>query len=329
MRKDVLYLFNVVSLFCGCGGVDLGTIGGFTFNNQNYTPHPCKLVYACDIDQKAIDSYRLNFNTDESTCIDVCEVDSNDIPYCDIITGGFPCQSFSTVNPTQDPFDDRANLYKQMARIVKEKQPKAFVAENVKGMMTLHKGAIFKRILSTFEDAGYKTFYSLLNAADYGVPQKRERVIIVGIRNDIWEKKGEFVFPNKTNEKNWVPLSVAVTELAIENQKYYFSKKAVEGMKRAKNNMKRGLAQNLNEPCLTITSHLAKVSLNSRDPVLLVNPETELYRRFTPLEAARIQSFPDTFKFAGSETNAYRQIGNAVPPVLFWHVTNALVKYLS
>ena len=97
----------------------------------------------------------------------------------------------------------------------------------------------------------------------------------------------------------------------------------------AKNNMKRGLAQNLNEPCLTVTSHLAKVSLNSRDPVLLVDPAKELYRRFTPLEAARIQSFPDDFKFAGTETTAYRQIGNAIPPVLFWHITDEIIKYLE
>ena len=93
--------------------------------------------------------------------------------------------------------------------------------------------------------------------------------------------------------------------------------------------MKRGLAQNLNEPCLTVTSHLAKVSLNSRDPVLLVNPEEELYRRFTPREAARIQSFPDTFEFVGSEATAYRQIGNAIPPVMFWYIMNAVEKYLG
>lgn len=94
-------------------------------------------------------------------------------------------------------------------------------------------------------------------------------------------------------------------------------------------NMKRGLAQNLDEPCLTVTSHLAKVSLNSRDPVLLVDPKKELYRRFTPLEAARIQSFPDDFVFAGTETTAYKQIGNAIPPALFWHITDAIVKYLG
>ena len=196
-------------------------------------------------------------------------------------------------------------------------------------MMTLRKGTIFSRVISAFEEVGYKIFYSLLNAADYGVPQKRERVIIVGIRKDIWENHGDFVFPSKTNEGNWIPLSVAVPKLAIEEQKYYFSERAVQGMKNAKNNMKRGLAQNLDEPCLTITSHLAKVSLNSRDPVLLVDPANEKYRRFTPLEAARIQSFPDDFKFAGSETTAYRQIGNAIPPVLFWHITDEIINYLN
>ena len=97
-------------------------------------------------------------------------------------------------------------------------------------------------------------------------------------------------------------------------------------MKNAKNNMKRGLFQDLNSHACTITSHLAKVSLNSRDPVLLVDPKKELYRRFTPLEASRIQSFPDSFKFMGSEADAYRQIGNAVPPVVMWHIAQSLAK---
>ncbi len=166
----------------------------------------------------------------------------------------------------------------------------------------------------------------LIRCADYGVPQRRERVIIVGVRKDI---NKEYSYPDAPNENNWVPLSVAVTELAIDDKKYYFSEKAVQGMKNAKNNMKRGLAQNLDEPSLTVTSHLAKVSLNSRDPVLLVDPEKELYRRFTPQEAARIQSFPDTFRFAGSEADAYRQIGNAIPPVMFWHIAKSILPVLE
>ena len=97
-------------------------------------------------------------------------------------------------------------------------------------------------------------------------------------------------------------------------------------MKNAKNNMKRGLYQDLQGQCLTITAHLAKTSLNSRDPVLLVDEDKELYRRFTPREAASIQSFPDTFQFPVSDIQAYRQIGNAIPPVLMWHVANALAE---
>ena len=319
-------MYKVVSLFAGCGGCDQGITGDFVFNQKRYERLPFELTYAMDIDQKALNTHMLNFRDSIIKCADVCDVESSEIPDCDVIIGGFPCQSFSTVNPTKNPFDERANLYKQMVRIVKDKQPQVFIAENVKGLMTLHKGEIFKKIYKAFEDAGYTLSYRLLNAADYGVPQKRERMIMVGFRNDLGIK---FEFPEETNKNNWVPLSVAVQKLAIDEQKYYFSKRAVLGMKNAKPNMKRGLWQHLAEPCLTVTSHLAKVSLNSRDPVLLVDPEKELYRRFTPREAARIQSFPDEFNFAGSETDAYRQIGNAVPPVMFWHVTKKVADYLE
>ena len=319
-------MFNVVSLFSGCGGCDLGITGGFEFNNRRYKKLPFKLIYASDIDQKALNTHLLNFSTPQVVCGDICTISSADIPSHDILIGGFPCQSFSTVNPTKDPFDDRANLYKQMVRIAQDKQPKAFIAENVKGLLTLHGGSIFKRVCEAFEKAGYTLSYKLVNAANYGVPQKRERVIIVGVRKDLGFS---YSFPEEPTTNSWVPLSVAVPDLAGVDKKYYFSAKAVLGMKNAKNNMKRGLAQNLSEPSLTVTSHLAKVSLNSRDPVLLVDPENEVYRRFTPREAARIQSFPDSFIFAGSEADAYRQIGNAVPPVLFWHLSNALACQLN
>ena len=319
-------MYKVVSLFTGCGGCDQGMVGDFIFNNKYYEKLPYELVYALDVDQKALNTHKMNFSCDNVVCGDICDIPSEDIPECDVLIGGFPCQSFSTVNPTKDPFDDRANLYKQMARIAKEKKPKVIIAENVKGLMTLHKGQIFQKVKEAFESAGYTLSYKLMNAANYGVPQKRERVIIVGFRNDL---DVTYEFPLETNVGNWVPLSVAVPKLAIEEEKYYFSKRAVEGMKNAKPNMKRGLWQKLDEPCLTVTSHLAKVSLNSRDPVLLVDPEKELYRRFTPREAARIQSFPEKFEFAGSETDAYRQIGNAVPPVLFWHVCNKVASYLQ
>lgn len=319
-------MYKVVSLFAGCGGCDQGIQGDFEYNNNHYDKLPFELIYALDIDQKALNTHRLNFECENVVCGDIREIDTDTIPDCDVLIGGFPCQSFSTVNPTKDPFDDRANLYKQMVRVVEAKKPRIFIAENVKGFMTLYKGQIFEKVCNAFRDVGYELYPKLINAANYGVPQKRERVIIVGVRKDI---KKEFLFPKETTAEKWVPLSVAVPKLAIEEKKYYFSEKAVQGMKNAKNNMKRGLAQKLDEPCLTVTSHLAKVSINSRDPVLLVDEEKELYRRFTPREAARIQSFPDSFKFAGSESDAYRQIGNAVPPVMFWHIANAIVNTLE
>lgn len=319
-------MYKVVSLFCGCGGADCGILGGFNFNGKYYERLPYEIVYAIDINKKAVATHKANFKTDNLVCKDICETESAEIPDHNILVGGFPCQSFSTVNPTKDPFDERANLYKQMARIAKDKQPEICIAENVKGLMTLHGGEILRRVRAAFDEAGYDTYYRLINAADYGVPQRRERMIMVCVRKDLQK---EYNFPEKTNEGNWVPLSAAVPKLAIEEQKYYFSERAVQGMKNAKNNMKRGLAQSLDAPCLTVTSHLAKVSLNSRDPVLLVDSDKEIYRRFTPREAARIQSFPDTFIFEGTEADAYRQIGNAIPPVMFWHIAKAVSDLLD
>lgn len=320
-------IIKVGSFFCGCGGSDLGILGGFIFNKKRYNALPFKIVYAIDNDSKAIETYNANFSH-KAIVKSINECKKNEIPDLDLVIGGFPCQSFSTVNPNKNPFDERGKLYQEMARILKEKKPKAFIAENVKGLMVLKKGEIFQSIITEFENQGYNTKYSLLNAADYGIPQKRQRVFIVGIRKDL---EVNFNFPDKTHSENltkgkkpWTPLKKVIDSLIPEDNKYYFSRKAVEGMKNAKTNMKRGLHQDLNKPCLTVTSHLAKVSLNSRDPVLLVNPEKELYRRFTPREAARIQSFPDKFKFVGNQGDAYRQIGNAIPPVLMWHVAKEL-----
>ena len=238
--------------------------------------------------------------------------------------GGFPCQSFSTVNPTKDTDDDRAHLYKQIVRFLHIKKPKVFICENVKGLLLLQKGSIIKRITREFEDEGYIVHYELIKAVEFGVPQRRERVIIVGIRKDI-DFDYRFPSPLLTSPMEYVPLKKVIDNLELENKKYYFSQKAVEGMKNAKNNMKRGLWQDLNGPCLTITSHLAKTSINSRDPVLLIDPQKEIYRRFTPREAARIQSFPDSFEFPVSDSYAYRQIGNAVPPVMMWYVAYSVL----
>lgn len=321
---------KVASLFCGCGGSDLGILGGFSYLGKNYEKLNFEIVYSIDFDPKAVETYNANFKH-KAVCGDVCEADFSKIKdEIDVLVGGFPCQSFSTVNPTKDTNDARANLYKQIVRFLNEKQPKYFICENVKGLMTLKKGEIINKIKAEFEKSGvfgYKVDFQLVKAVEFGVPQKRERVIIVGIRNDI-HKKYNYPAPIVT-EENYTPLSKVIDKLEIEEKKYYFSEKAVQGMKNAKKNMKRGLWQDLNYPCLTITSHLAKTSINSRDPVLLVNPEKEIYRRFTPREAARIQSFPDDFQFPVSEHFSYKQIGNAVPPVLMWYVMKSLQNMIE
>lgn len=314
---------KIGSLFAGCGGADLGSLGGFRYLGKKYTELNACIEYAVDIDQFAVETYNENFKHKA----EICDVkDFSPSAAIDILIGGFPCQSFSTVNPTKDPFDERGQLYKEMARILRESSPKAFIAENVKGMMVLKNGQIFKRIVAEFEDAGYLASFKLLNASDYGVPQKRQRVFIVGIKKEHGRK---FKFPEPTTPEIKVPISKILQPISDIPSRYIFSERAVQGMKNAKNNMKRGLAQNLDEPCLTITSHLAKASLNSRDPVLFVDQSKEIYRRFTPREAARIQSFPDSFKFTQSDQKVFKQIGNAIPPVLFWHIMKSLIDQLD
>ena len=314
---------KVTSLFCGCGGSDLGMVGGFEYLGKRYEELPFEITYAVDFDHWAVETYNKNF-THKAVCADVTEVDFNATPDVDVMIGGFPCQSFSTVNPTKDTNDARANLYKQIVRFLKTKQPKYFICENVKGLMTLQGGSIVNKIIGEFCQCGYRVQFRLLKAVEFGVPQRRERVIIIGIRNDLVFNY-EYPTPICT-EDTATPLGAVIDKLDIEEKKYYFSQKAVEGMKNAKKNMKRGLWQDLSKPSLTITAHLAKTSINSRDPLLLVDPATELYRRFTPREAARIQSFPDNFLLNDSEPKSYKQIGNAVPPVFMWYVAKQLEK---
>jgi len=320
--------YKVVSLFCGCGGSDLGIMGGFSYLGTKYMNNPVSILHASDLNKKAIETYNINF----AHKAELCDVSSLRFTAscADIVIGGFPCQAFSTVNPTKKPGDSSNQLFWQMAKIISDIKPKVFVAENVKGFYRLAGGRYFNLARNEFASLGYKIYSNLLNSADYGIPQLRERLFIVGIRNDI---PGEFCFPRPTHgvtlRRHRVSLGKVIKSIVPDDPRYYFSQRAVEGAKRAKPNMKRLLAQDLNKPCLTITSHLAKVSINSRDPVLLVDPRKELYRRFTPREAARIQSFPNSFKFSGSDADAYRQIGNAIPPVLFWHICQGLFSVLA
>ncbi len=163
--------YKIASLFSGCGGLDLGFIqAGF------------EVVWANDFFKEAVDTYRLNIG-DHIIYGDITKIPSNEIPdNFDILLGGFPCQGFSVANNKRSMNDERNFLYKELLRLLRDKKPKFFVAENVKGLLSMQNGQVINMIIEDFRSLGYKVDYRLLKASDYGVPQHRERVVIIGNR---------------------------------------------------------------------------------------------------------------------------------------------------
>ena len=317
---------KVASLFCGCGGMDLGVIGGFSYLGKEYKENPFEIVYAVDNDDYCTKIYNDNF-THKCVVKDVRDINIEEMPQFDMLIGGFPCQSFSisAQNPPRLGYkDERGMLFFEMVKILKERQPRFFIAENVKGILSANKGKAFPLIMKEFRDAGYIVVHQLLNASEDGIPQKRERVIIVGFRN--LEDFRKFHYPMKVRSSERKVLGDVIMTESDKDEALFFSEKAVAGMMAVREKMNKGRAMPLTEPCNTISAHLAKVSLNSTDPVYIVG---ERYRRFSSREAARIQSFPDSFNFDSvSQIRQYKAIGNAVPPVLMWHVIHSLQKTL-
>jgi len=321
-------ILTMASFFSGCGGMDLGSVGGFEYLGKRYKKNPVELVYSNDFDGKISELHKKNFSH-QIVVGDIKGLSISSIPSHDILTGGFPCQSFSVVaqNPKRLGYkDEKGMLFFELCKILKKRKPKVFIAENVKGILSANRGQAFPLIIEEFGRAGYHVDFKLLNASHYGVPQKRERVFIVGFRNKAHLKN--FSFPTPTTINTPTPLSAVLEpEDAIES-KYYFSKEAVQGLLNTKNylSMNKGRAQNINEPCNTVAAHLAKVSLNSTDPVLKINGK---YRMFTPREVARIQSFPEKYALLESKTTNYKALGNAVPPVLMWHLMQSILRALD
>ncbi len=317
---------KIVSLFAGCGGTDVGMIGGFDFLGKSYAKNDVKIVYANDFEKSACEIYDRNFDYDHKIeCQDIKKIAS--LPTHDLLTAGFPCQSFSILaqNPPRLGYkDERGKLFFEVVRFLKEKQPKYFICENVKGIISADRGKTFPLIIRELEKSGYNVQHQVLNSADYGVPQKRQRVFIVGVRKDITIP---YHYPKPTNtESNYVKLK-SIIERTVED-KYFFSEKAVSGMKASnkKSNsiMNKGRNQNLEEPCNTVTAHLAKVSLNGTDPVLKIG---DRYRRFTPREVARIQGFPENYNLNGfRDASVYKALGNAISPVVMWHIFQGIAN---
>ncbi len=296
---------KVVSLFSGCGGMDVGFTGGFQYMNQMYDALPFDIVYANDISAAACETYKHNLQHD-IVCADIASIDISKIPAADVVLGGFPCQDFSIAGNRQGLDSQRGKLYKFMVDVVKHCQPKVFVAENVKGLLSIP-GAL-ETIKADFSAAGYRVEHRLLNAADYGVPQNRERVLIVGIKGD-----GDFEWPETQIKR--ISSKTALEDL--ESKEWG----EVDGHVWSKAKRSTGQGQTpikADSPSPTIRAeHHGNIEYHYSD-----------LRRLSVREAARLQSFPDSFELISAPSQAYRQIGNAVPPVMAWNAANSVLGIL-
>ena len=305
--------FTAISLFAGAGGLDMG------FERAGF-----RTIWANDFESDACKTHE-NWSTAKVVCSDVAKVDAADIPDADIMLGGFPCQGFSLSGPRK--IDDSRNvLYKHYVRIVKAKKPKMFVGENVKGLLTMGGGSIIEAIIEDFSDCGYNVFYELLNAKDYGVPEDRERVIIVGFRKDLGIQN--FDFP--------VPRNYRVTmREALKNIPEPTPDEVCDAPYSSRY-MSRNRKRDWDDVSYTIPAMAKQVTLwpGSPDMVKIDKDHWEfgengITRRFSWREVAAIQTFPADLEFHGDLTSKYKQIGNAVPVKLAEIIATHLYGVLS
>ena len=301
-------VFTAVSLFCGAGGLDLG------FDRAGF-----KTIWANDFNADACETFRL-WSDANVVCGDISKIPSDAIPDSDIMLGGFPCQGFSLSGPRR--IDDSRNvLYKEYVRILKSKMPLAFVGENVKGLLTMGEGKIIEAIVEAFHECGYKIAYRLLNAVDYGVPQDRERVIIVGLREDL--KFKDFVFPESSKERT--TLRDAIGKMGAARKCDVCD--APFSSRYMSRNRKRGW----DEASFTIPAMSKQVALHPSSPDMVKIGKDDWRfgnkgrtRRLSWKEAAAIQTFPASMEFVGDITSKYKQIGNAVPVLLAEKIAKSL-----
>lgn len=304
---------KVVSLFSGAGGLDLGFIkAGF------------RIVWANDFDEDAVATYKRNIG-DHIVHGKIEDIPTDSIPDCDVVIGGFPCQGFSQANMLRFEEDERNKLYLEFLRVVNDKQPKFFFAENVRGILSLGKGAAIKKIESDFESAGYRMQKRLFNTADYGVPQARWRVILVGTRNDVdfeYEyPKASHASPSKCLKeglKPWTTIGQALEEIPEPEENHNLVNHVYSQYKVTNRNFTGHRTTNPDKPSPTI---LARG--NGKGGVCAIQHPRN-HRRMSIRESAIVQSFPIDYEFIGSMTSCYRQVGNAVPSEFAYHVAKQL-----
>lgn len=335
---------EIVSLFSGCGGLDLGfTKAGFN------------LVYANDNDKKVWETFEKNHTIaiDKRSLFDIS---SDEIPDSDGIIGGPPCQSWSLAGAMRGIKDDRGKLFHEYIRVLKDKQPSFFLAENVPGIVSRTHIDEFNIILSKFNNLGYNVSYKVLDARNYGVPQERRRVLIVGYRKEFGKR---FIFPSPTHTKiagntidgkktpSWRTLEDAIGDLPnpvsakpknhaneflkIPNHEYMLGSFSTIYMSR--NRRKKWTDQSYtiqaggrHAPLHPSSTEMIKLEKDKWD----FKTENPFYRRLSVRECARIQTFPDDFVFYYKNVaDGYKMVGNAVPVKLAEAIANKIRKELT
>lgn len=325
---------NVVSLFSGAGGMDLG------FKKAGFN-----IIWANEFDKAIWETYEKNHNT-PLIKKDIRKIQSEDIPDCNGIIGGPPCQSWSEAGSLKGIKDERGKLFYEYIRIINDKQPMFFVAENVPGMMTERHRPTVESIVSRFKLAGYDTFIKILNANDYNVPQDRKRVFYIGFRKDL--NINDFNFPKAQKTKPLLKDTIwDLKNSAIPSK----DKNKTNGMNCIVPNheyftgtfspifMSRNRVRTWNQPSFTIQASGRQAPLHPQAPIMIqigkdlrkfVDGSENLYRRLSVRECARIQTFPDDFIFYYDNLqDGYKMIGSAVPVNLAYMIATQIMKYLK
>ena len=307
-KRSASKKITIVSLFSGCGGMDLGLIGGFDFLGKHYHKTGFEIIWANEINHAACKTYKANLG-------DIIEGDIeeqiNKLPSnADIVVGGFPCQDISINGKMLGVKGKRSSLYTYIVEAVKRIKPKVFIAENVGGLLLKQNEYSLNTILNDFNSLGYNISYHLYHAEEYGVPQTRERVIFVGTIKTL----PEFIPPQPTT---LFPITAyqALHDLESHPQDKEFSHIWSQAKVSGEQGNRKLIA---NRPGYTMR---AECHGN-------IHFHYALPRRISMREAARIQSFPDSFIFPCGLRETERQIGNAVPPVLAWHIAQSVKNVL-
>jgi DNA (cytosine-5)-methyltransferase 1 len=303
---------TVVSMFSGCGGMDLGFRGGFQVFGRYYSSLPFNITWANDINLAACRTYKRNVGHHIHAGSIWDFIDSMPTS-TDVLIGGFPCQDISINGKRAGINGARSGLYKAMVEAVSRLRPKIFVAENVKGLLLKYNEDSLRRVIGDFKALGYEVQYQLYKAVEYGVPQARERVFIVGTPRG----ERQFMPPQAILR---APSFMTAKEALFDLEGITESREINHIWSRANVSAEQGNRRlKADRPAHTIRAEChGNIQFHYR-----------LSRRLSMREAARLQSFPDNFIFEAGLRETERQVGNAVPPVLAWHMANAVATYLQ